>query len=254
MSTWSGVTVSSGHIRTLGFNNNLVGTLPAEIGNLSASHFNQLNILNNPGLTGSIPASVGNLSNLVIFNLSSNNLTGAIPSSVNNLTKLVGAYLAGNHLSGVVPDLSAITTSGVVVSLNNNDFTFGDLEPNLSTFNRTGFTYTPQNTVDTARNLSFAEGDTMVITPSVAVNTNDSYQWYKNGTLISGATSRIYTKTFHEMFDSGAYSYRITNSVITGTTLQSANITVPTVTPNPPTPDSIYYSLSGNTLWVRGSI
>ncbi|MCX6756148.1 MAG: hypothetical protein NTX85_02320, partial [Candidatus Nomurabacteria bacterium] len=46
----------------------------------------------------------------------------------------------------------------------------------------------------------------------------------------------------------------ITNSVITGTTLQSANITVPTVTPNPPTPDSIYYSLSGNTLWVRGSI
>jgi Leucine-rich repeat (LRR) protein len=60
---WYGVTCTSGQITTLSLgSNNLSGTIPTELGNLTS--LIQLNFFNN-SLTGTIPAELGNLTNLM---------------------------------------------------------------------------------------------------------------------------------------------------------------------------------------------
>ena len=88
---WYGVTTSGGRVTHLHLEqNNLTGTLPAELGNLS--NLRVLVIYSNT-LTGSIPAELSNLSNLEILNINTNTLTGSIPTELGNLSKLTSLVL-----------------------------------------------------------------------------------------------------------------------------------------------------------------
>ena len=101
--TWDGVTTDEdGNVTDLALtSNNLSGSIPAAVGNLTA--LSNLH-LNNNNLSGSIPAAVGNLAALSNLDLSNNNLSGAIPAAVGNLTALVWLYLHNNTaLSGPLP-------------------------------------------------------------------------------------------------------------------------------------------------------
>ena len=80
--------------------NNLTGSIPAELGNLTL--LDGLGLAGN-NLTGPIPAELGNLTLLVVLNLDRNNLTGSIPAELGNLTLLAFLFLFSNGLSGPVP-------------------------------------------------------------------------------------------------------------------------------------------------------
>ena len=54
-------------------------------------------------LTGTIPTELGNLTGLDQFNLSGNQLTGTIPTTFGNLVAMTELYLGDNQLSGPVP-------------------------------------------------------------------------------------------------------------------------------------------------------
>ena len=101
--TWFGLTVESGTQNVTGINltgNNLVGTIPAEIGALTAL---QNLYLDNGQLTGSIPAEIGSLTRLYHLGLSNNQLSGSIPAALGNLSNLGYLYLNTNQLSGSIP-------------------------------------------------------------------------------------------------------------------------------------------------------
>ena len=94
--TWYGVTCSGGHVTQLELSNNqLSGSIPESIGNLS--QLSQLYLSNNQ-LSGNIPASIGNMSNLYYLLLSDNQLSGNIPESIGSLSNLEALDLSNNQL------------------------------------------------------------------------------------------------------------------------------------------------------------
>ena len=55
-------------------------------------------------LTGSIPPEIGNLTNLRYLYLDDNELTGSIPSEIGNLTNLTNLTIYNNQLTGLIPE------------------------------------------------------------------------------------------------------------------------------------------------------
>ena len=99
---WHGVTVSDGRVTELAFESNqLTGTIPAELGNLSSLTILILQF--NRQLTGPIPAELGNLSSLEVLALGANQLTGTIPPELGNLSSLTWLTLFHNQLTGTIP-------------------------------------------------------------------------------------------------------------------------------------------------------
>jgi sarcosine oxidase gamma subunit len=76
----------------------------------------------------------------------------------------------------------------------------------------------PVPTVSHTGPLSFCEGNSVLLTGSQDPN-SPTFQWYKNTTAINGATTTTYS-----VFQSGTYTYRITNDY--GCTGLSAGTTV----------------------------
>ncbi|KAG6780319.1 hypothetical protein POTOM_013173 [Populus tomentosa] len=82
-------------------NNNFVGAIPPEFGNLS--EILSLNLSHN-NLTGSIPATFSNLKHIESLDVSYNNLNGAIPPQLTGITTLEVFSVAHNNLSGRTPE------------------------------------------------------------------------------------------------------------------------------------------------------
>jgi len=80
--------------------NQLSGSIPTELGNLS--NLDYLYLSSNQ-LSGSIPTELGNLSNLDYLYLGSNQLSGSIPTELGNLSYLDRLYLDSNQLRGSIP-------------------------------------------------------------------------------------------------------------------------------------------------------
>ena len=76
-------------------------------------------------LEGTLPSSLGNLSNLTVLSLGSNQFTGEIPITLTNLTNLYDIYLGYNQVT-ILPDLSPLTN---LFYLNISDNSFGGSIP-----------------------------------------------------------------------------------------------------------------------------
>ena len=101
VSTWYGVETKGGRVTQLVLaGNNLVGTLPAQLGELTLLH--RL-VLTENEISGRIPPALGNLSNLTMLNLRENDLEGPIPSELGALTRLDTLDLFNTGVSGAIP-------------------------------------------------------------------------------------------------------------------------------------------------------
>lgn len=119
---WDGVIVSSsGRVVGLALDdNNLDGTLPTEIGDLSALRGL---ILGGNELKGGLPAQLGDLTELEALILRDNEFSGSIPVELGSLTKLFELNLAINSLTGGIPTELGALTMLETLSLNSNDLT-----------------------------------------------------------------------------------------------------------------------------------
>lgn len=118
--TWLGIDCAGGHVSHIHLlYNQLTGTLPSELGNLS--HLRVLALWANQ-LQGSMPAELGNLSELIYLDLSGNRLTGPLPAELGNLTKLQTLSLVHNQFSGPIPPLLGAMESLESLDLSYNQF------------------------------------------------------------------------------------------------------------------------------------
>jgi len=222
--------------------NQLTGSIPSEIGNLSLLHL--LHLFNNQ-LKGSIPPDLGNLSSLFELDLSDNQLTGSIPPEIGNLHNLVILDLSNNQLAGSVPSelenlfaLSQLSlnencldnlpnfTSNTPIwylDISDNNFTFEDIEPNMDIWE---INYLPQSQViGETQHVIIREKESYTLSVIVGGEHNQ-YQWYKDSTLISGATKANYSINSISLTDTGGYHCRITNSIVNNLTFYYKTIIV----------------------------
>ena len=128
VSTWHGVTVSNGRVARLSLNsNNLSGTLPAALGNLTGL---VALVLSNNDLDGEIPPELGNLASLTHLYLHGNQLTGSVPPQLGNLANLTVLNLGGNQLTGSIPPQLGNLANLTVLNLGGNQLA-GSILPQL---------------------------------------------------------------------------------------------------------------------------
>lgn len=96
---------------------NLIGSLPTELGRLSA--LVSLSI-NQNSLTSSIPTEIGMLSSLTWLNLQQDGLTGTLPTEIGRMTSITSFAAHQNKLRGAVPASIALLGRLVHLDLNIN--------------------------------------------------------------------------------------------------------------------------------------
>ena len=140
---WTGVTIdANGRVTELILEeNNLTGSIPVALGNLTAL---QWLALGPNRLSGPIPASLGNLPNLNVLSLYDNRLTGEIPASLGNLTNLSWLGIDGNQLSGEIPIELGNLTNLTHLILGRNQLT-GQLPAALGNLTKVESLYLNQN-------------------------------------------------------------------------------------------------------------
>jgi hypothetical protein len=103
--------------------NQIGGTIPPEIGNLS--NLWRLNLRNNL-ISGTIPPEIGNLSELQTLDLRNNLISGTIPPEIGNLSELKNFALSYCQLSGAIPaGIAVFPLEGI--SLQNNNVSQADM-------------------------------------------------------------------------------------------------------------------------------
>ncbi|WP_420315725.1 BspA family leucine-rich repeat surface protein [Ekhidna sp.] len=227
--------------------NQFTGSIPPELGNLSfledlVLHHNQLTGSIPPEVTnasnlikfevdfnmlsGTIPNEFGDLANLVELEFHDNLLTGSIPSNFINLTNLIELEIENNQFTDL-PDLSSLSSLNLLI-IGDNRFQFDDIEPNIGI---TGISYDPQANISAPADQDLNAGDLLDVTISVG-GSNNSYQWYLDGSPVSGQTSDNLNIASVSESDQGSYHMEVTNSAVTGLTISSDPFNV-TVDDNP---------------------
>ncbi|WP_189359967.1 T9SS type A sorting domain-containing protein [Algibacter mikhailovii] len=212
---------------------NIEGAIPSEIGQLQ--NLTRLLIYQNTNMSGEIPEELGSISSLQYISIFENNLDGNIPNSLTNLQNLITLELRNNNLTGFIPDFTNLSQLEYLL-LGYNKFQFGDLEPNFNFYksNLSKFDYAPQNSVSKSEYIQGDIGSTIVLKADNS-GINNTYQWYKDNTLLPGETNISLELTNVQPSDYGSYFCGLNNTLVVDMTLFSDFFEIGNLKPVPST-------------------
>lgn len=177
MGTWFGVTVENGDITSVNLpSNNLVGSMPASIGN--ATKLRVLNMKAN-NITGQIPLAWSTLVNLTDFDFSNTNISGSLPPYFKNFPNLISLSITSPNLTGDIPDYSGLNNLQIL-GLSGN-LTAGTIPDwigtlpaltnlSLSGSNRTGSVPTSLGNMQTLTHINLSNNQLTGLLPATFVN------------------------------------------------------------------------------------
>jgi len=195
--------------------NQLSGTLP-DFTNLIfleqlSLHTNQLN--------GAIP-DFTNLPFLESLSLQNNQLSGSIPT-FGNVPYLEYLQVQSNELSGLIPSFTNLLFLRYL-DINENQFTFEDFMLGYNNLtqqiiNPSKFIYAPQDSIGNRQVVDLTAGASYTIDLLIDNTiTTSTYYWYKDGILIDSTLGiNEYTITNFQPVDSGVYTARVINTIVT---------------------------------------
>lgn len=228
ISTWHGITEENGRVTRIDLNNNqLIGSLPDEIGNIEFLDY--LDIRGN-FISGNLPNTIGNLQNVTWLDFRFNQLSGSIPASIATIPNLYVFVVSNNNLSGTIPDFTGLTNGSLdFFYIDNNQFVFADFENEFNTYFTnlsTNFIYSPQQFIDVTRGVSGTIGETVTLEPLPNLGSNLTIDWYDATTFGYLGTGATFDVTINSENDYGEFFYFVNSGTVSGLGLQSRNITV----------------------------
>ncbi|OEU18862.1 L domain-like protein, partial [Fragilariopsis cylindrus CCMP1102] len=129
---WHGLTCNEGgQITKIELDTNgLTGSFPPETALLKETLITidlYNNIVHNADeLEGTIPSEIGNLSKLASFSTANCGLSGSIPSEIGSMTNMIQLWLNDNKLTGAIPSELGNSVSTKILKLHNNELV-GDM-------------------------------------------------------------------------------------------------------------------------------
>ncbi|MCG3192800.1 MAG: hypothetical protein DIJKHBIC_02047 [Thermoanaerobaculia bacterium] len=256
--TWFGVTCDGGqtYVRVLNLrNNNLAGTIPTTVGNLTGL----LDFLvSGNQLTGSIPSQLATIPPLEYLDLSFNQLSGSIPAAIWSMATMKYLYLNDNQLTGSMPGSIGSMTLLNDFRLENNQLTGGIPSDIGSLTQLTSFNFSDNrltgnipSTIGNVTTLEFLwlEGNAMAgALPTSMLNLTNLRAG--NGLVIRAngfySTDSALTTFLNSKDSAWSQSQTIPPSNVATSGATSASINV-TWTPIPYTGDSGYYEVVRST-------
>jgi RHS repeat-associated protein len=244
-------------LRTLFLHTNqLSGTVPPELASLA--RMEDFYIHNNR-LEGPLPSTLfSTWINLSLVDVSNNQFTGQFPSILgkNKLVRIVADLNAFDQLPDDILELPVLTSismkanelrtiplfcnqvnkGNLAVAMENNRLDFSSLQT-LTCVGLKAATFTPQRPISDVASINAVVGQPLAIPSRPQGPGTTTVYWEKqsfSGTWQSvdgqnqNASSGVFKRNAYAAADEGVYRWRMTNTVVTGLTLESAPITVKT--------------------------
>ncbi|MGB4973045.1 MAG: leucine-rich repeat domain-containing protein, partial [Cyclobacteriaceae bacterium] len=208
--------------------NQLIGNIPSSFSGLTSM---RLFYANSNFLSGDIPPAIGSWPLLNAFNVNYNKFK-SLPNEILNNPILTSVSLYNNEVTSI-PDFSSYTNrANLVLDVRGNRMSFSELETLYGGWIKT-LQLTGQKTINDISHASIMGSLTI---PARPLTPNTTIIWEKqNGTSwvnVNSSNGDATGQTFYiasaSAQDEGVYRYKMTNSVVTGMTIQSEPITVKT--------------------------
>ncbi len=193
------------NLETLGLNGNALTEFPAAV--LGMPKMGYLDLSYNQ-IDGPIPSAITSLSSLYFLYLNNNHFSGDVPAALADLPDLVRLDVSQNELVEL-PSFH-VANGFQTLKIDNNYFTFEDIEPNL-VFDNSVFTYAPQKEVGSGMDTVLTLGSSITLNVPVG-GSHNQYQWYHNDLLFPNATGSSLEVHLNGPVDFGSYKLKITNT------------------------------------------
>ncbi len=196
------------------WNNDFSGAVPAELGGLQSL---ELFDAGSNALSGMLPPSLGQIGTLRFLLVDNNALAGPVPDSFRDLAALQGATFQSNGFTAM-PDFSGLAELDTLdISLNN--LTFESIEPNLNAA-QGRVSYAPQLPLPVR--IDELNG---ALRYAVDVGgTANTYQWFRNGVPIDGATGPVFQEPVIEPASSDTLTLQASSFIVTDLVLNSVPV------------------------------
>lgn len=202
--------------------------------------------LNDNNLSGTLPAEIGDLNTLEIISVTNNKLSGKVPESLATPPLLYWINISHNEFEGKLPDFTGLYQL-TYLNVADNNFMTSDIFDHFSDYlslSSTPWTssswYSPQNypLSTAAETLNYGVGSEIILKlnnsggssnkkiVNKATSSDDTYQWFKDNVLITDATMDSFTIINAQESDSGIYHCEIYNTDIPELVVMSAPFTV----------------------------